>query len=87
MLEGEAMLAPPHVLTLIDMWAELVDVEGVVPIDHVLAHIVSLLVVSSHPSVTVRFDVERMRRVPRTEDVLECISLFELQVVHADEFF
>ena len=63
------------------MRAELLDIERVVPIDHVLAHIEALLVVSSHPCVTVLLNVVGVRRVPRADHILESVALFEFQLL------
>ena len=67
------------------MRAELLDIERVVPINHVLAHVVALLVVSSHPSVSVLLNVEGVCRVPRADHILESVALFEFQLVHGDK--
>ena len=87
MFKSKASLAPIHVLTLVNVRAELLDVEGVIPIDHVLAHIVPFLEMSTHSRIAVVLDVEWMRRVPRTDYVLESVSLFKFQVVNIDEVF
>ena len=58
MFKRKAVLAPCHVLAIIDMWTELLNIEGEVPIYHVLSHIVAILVVSSHPRVAISFDIE-----------------------------
>lgn len=86
-LESEASQAPRHVLPLVDVRAELLDVEGEVPVYHVLAHVEPLLVVRSHSCVAIRLNVERVHLMPRTYHVFKCISLFEFQVFQLNEVF
>ena len=85
-LERQAVQAPSHILPLVDMRTELLDVEGKVPIDHILSHIEALFVVSAHSCVAIRLNVKRVRRVPRTDHIFEHISLFEFQVAQIDHF-
>ena len=86
-LKGQAIQAPSHILPLIYMRTELLDIERKVPIYHILAHIKALFVMRSHSRIAIRLYVKRMRRMPRTHHIFEYISLFEFQVVEVDQIF
>ena len=81
MFESQASHTPSHVLTLVYVWTQFLDVEGEIPIDHVLTHIEALLVVSSHPCITILLNVEGVSLVPRTDHIFKGVALFEFQLV------
>ena len=87
MLKGQAIQAPSHILSLIYMRTELLDIERKVPIYHIFAHIKALFVMRSHSRIAIRLYVKWVRRMPRTHHIFKNISLFEFQVVEVDQIF
>lgn len=69
------------------MFTQILDVERVVPIDHILSHIISFRVVMSEPPVAIHLDIEIMGAIIRTYNLFETIPLFECQSVKADKIF
>ena len=67
------------------MWHERLDVEGVVPIDHVSSHIEAVLVVGAEPSISIPLNIVIMCGVVRAKHILDVVTLFEFQLVKVYE--
>ena len=67
------------------MWHELFDIEGVVPINHVLSHIKAVLVVGAEPGISIALNIVVMRGVVRADDFLDAVTFFEFQLIEVHE--
>ena len=63
------------------MWCDFLYVELVVPVDHVLANIVPLLVVTSHALIPIRLDIVMVARVIRADHLLKTVPLLESHMI------
>ena len=81
MLVSKTIHAPSVVLLAVDMWATLFDVELVVPVNHVLSNVKSILVVSSQPGISILLNIILMRRIIAANHFLKRISLLKLQML------
>jgi len=69
------------------MRSHILDIETIVPVNHVLTHIISLLVMSSQAGVSIALNVIVMARVVAADHFFEGIALLKLQAFEADDRF
>ena len=85
-LKSKSSLAPCRILFVVDERGHFLYVECEVPINHVSAHIIALLVVCAQPRIPITLDVVAVVRVVAADDRLKRISLLEFHVIEVDDF-
>lgn len=83
----QPVLAPPSILLSVDMWGHILDVETIVPVNHVPTHIIALFVMSSQARVSVALNVIVMAGIVAADHFFEAIALLKFHVVEVHDRF
>ena len=80
-------MPPSTIFALLDVGAQRLNVERVVPINDVGSHIVSLLVVVTESCISVSLDIVGVGAIVCTDALLKLVALLELEISEVDQVF
>jgi len=80
-------MAPLLVLSIVNVGHQVYEVHVIVPVDHVLPHIVLFLVVIAQTLVPALLNIEFVHRVVAADDLFQLISLLKAETVKPNQRF